>query len=75
MLNFKEYKDKKDESIQDMVYSIIFDLNLAFLRIRAAVPSGTLPSLSHASVAASSTSSQTWNLWSSVQMDAISGRE
>ncbi|MBR5024025.1 MAG: hypothetical protein IKX48_03085, partial [Victivallales bacterium] len=26
MLNFKEYKDKKDESIQDMVYSIIFDL-------------------------------------------------
>ena len=26
MLNFKEYKDKKDESIQEMVYSIIFNL-------------------------------------------------
>ena len=26
MLNFKEYKDKKEESIQEMVYSIIFNL-------------------------------------------------
>ena len=26
MLNFKEYKDKKDDSIQEMVYSIIFNL-------------------------------------------------
>lgn len=26
MLNFKEYKDKKEDSIQEMVYSIIFNL-------------------------------------------------
>ena len=26
MMNFKEYKDKKEESIQEMVYSIIFNL-------------------------------------------------
>jgi len=26
MMNFKEYKDKKDDSIQEMVYSIIFNL-------------------------------------------------
>ena len=26
MLNFKEYKDKKEESIQELVYSIIFNL-------------------------------------------------